>query len=94
MAKINKSDLIKLQVLKAMRDLVKNGMYKSSIGISTNCINTLFIEVYCKNGVWTPYIQDYEPCGSGCYVGHYESEEEVLKILNKYTLVSFTVYHG
>lgn len=94
MSKINKSDLIKLQVLKAMQDLVKNGLYKSLVAINTSSVNSLYIEVYCKNGVWTPYIQDIEPCGSGCYIGHYEGEDEVSKILNKYTLTSFTVYHG
>lgn len=95
MPKINKSDLIKLQVLKAMQDLVKNGLYKSCVFISTNSVKSLGIEVYCKEGVWTPYMLDFESCEEGgVLIGHCEGEEEISKELDNYTLTSFTVYHG
>ena len=95
MAKINKSDLIKLQVLKAMQNLVKSGLYKSCVFISTDSIKSLGIEVYCKNGVWTPYMLNFEPCEEGgVLIGHCEGELEISKELNNYTLISFTVYHG
>lgn len=94
MAKISKSQLLKLQILQSVQKLVKGGLYKACINIDTNTIKTLSIQVYCKDGVWTPYMEDYEPCGSGVYIGHCEGELEISKELDNYTLTSFTVYHG
>ena len=95
MSKISKSQLIKLQILQAVQDLVKGGLYKSCICIDTNTIKTLAIQVYCKEGVWTPYIEDYEPAGTGVYIGHCEGDlNTIAKELDNYTLTSFKVYHG
>lgn len=95
MSKISKSQLIKLQVLQAVQTLVKGGLYKDSICIDTNTIKTLSIQVYCKDGVWTPYMEDYEPCETGgVYIGHCEGDQEITKELDNYTVTSFTVYHG
>ena len=94
MSKISKSQLLKLQILQAVQNLVKGGLYKSCICINTNTIKTLSIQVYLKEGVWTPYMEDYEPCDTGVYIGHCEGDEEINKELDNYTLTSFTVYHG
>lgn len=94
MSKISKSQLIKLQVLQSVQTLVKGGLYKSCVFISTDSIKTLSIQVYCKEGVWTPYMEDYEPCNTGVYIGHCEGDEEINKELDNHTLTSFTVYHG
>ncbi len=94
MSKFTKSQLIKLQVLQSVQTLVKGGLYKSCVFISTDSIKTLSIQVYLKDGVWTPYMEDYEPCDTGVYIGHCEGDEEINKELDNYTLTSFTVYHG
>ena len=94
MSKITKSQLIKLQILQAVQKLVKSGLYKDCICINTNTIKTLSIQVYRKDGIWSPYMEDYEPCGSGVYIGHCEGNQEIAKELDNYTLTSFTVYHG
>ena len=94
MSKFTKSQLIKLQVLQSVQALVKGGLYKSCVFISTDSIKTLSIQVYLKDGVWTPYMEDYEPCDTGVYIGHCEGDEEINKELDNYTLTSFTVYHG
>ena len=95
MSKITKSQLIKLQILQAVQELVKGGLYKSCVFISTDSIKSLGIEVYCKEGVWTPYMLDFEPCQEGgVLIGHREGDEEITKELDNYVLTSFTVYHG
>ena len=94
MSKFTKSQLIKLQILQAVQNLVKGGLYKSCVFISTDSIKTLSIQVYLQDGVWTPYMEDYEPCDTGVYIGHCEGDEEINKELDNYTLTSFTVYHG
>lgn len=94
MSKISKSQLIKLQILQAVQTLVKGGLYRSCINIDTNTIKTLSIQVYLKDGVWTPYMEDYEPCGTGVYIGYCEGDAEITKELDNYTLTSFAVYHG
>lgn len=93
MSKLTKSQLIKLQILQAVQELVKNRLYKSCICIDTNTIKTLAIQVYFKDGVCVPYMEDYEPCGTGVYIGCSEGETEIAKELDNYTLTSFTVYH-
>ena len=95
MSKITKSQLIKLQVLQAVQKLVKGGLYRASVFVQTKKSNvTLSIQVYCKDGVWTPYMEDYESVGTGVYIGHCEGDTEIVKELDNYTLASFTVYHG
>ena len=96
MSKISKSQLLKLQVLQAVQNLVKGGLYRSCVCINTSSIKTLLIQVYCKKGVWTPYLEDCEPIEEGgMVIGHFEGDlNKISSELDKYTLTSFTVYHG
>ena len=88
MSKISKSQLIKLQILQAVQTLVKGGLYRSCINIDTNTIKTLSIQVYLKDGVWTPYIEYFEPCGTSVYICYCEGDAEITKELDNYNSTS------